>query len=184
MSDPESWTNFAANLEEMLPRPFAGFTPVKTPQPQCPETVLVGGTLRYEFDGSNLFLLDGPARPDRPEPSHRVDENTTPWLRTVRSDPVRTPLGWSMYIGRPVFWLTDHLVFPAEVVSWILWRHRHAGGIWRSADAEHNKRITPATFWTSDDASEPPLACIMPFYPDAYPRWSELHHDTRRGERR
>ena len=178
MPEPNSWTDFAATLEEMSPRPFDGFTPVPTPQPVCCETIVIGKTLRYRFDGSNLFLLDDAARPDDPKPSRRFDENTIPWLRTVRTDPVRTPLGWSRYIGRNVFWLTDHLVFPAEIVSWILWRHRGTGTVWRTADPKHGKRITPATFWADDDTSEPPLACIMPFYPDAYPRWSELRHDT------
>lgn len=175
---PKHWTGFAATLDEMRPRPFAGFTPVRTTRPECPDKVLVCGKLRYDFDGSNLFLLDGPAPPDGPEPSHRVDENNTPWLRTMRTDPVRTPLGWSKHIGRPVFWLTDRLVFPAEIVSWILWRHRRTRAVWRTADPKGGERITPATFWAGENTSEPPLACIMPFFPNTYPRWSELRHDT------
>ena len=176
---PKHWTGFAATLDEMRPCPFAGFTPVPTPQPECPEKVLICGKLYYEFDGSNLFLLDGPARPDGPDPLRRVDENTTPWLRTARTDPVRTPLGWSKHIGRPVFWLTDHLVFPAEIVSWILWRHRRTRAVWGMAEPRENTRITPATVWNGDDTSAPPLAYIMPFWPDTYPHWSELDHDTR-----
>jgi len=77
-----------------------------------------------------------------------------------------------------VFWLRENLVFPAEIVSWILWRHRHTGAIWRTADPQDGKRITPATVWATEDTTEPALACLMPFHPDAYPRWSELHHDA------
>ena len=96
----------------------------------------------------------------------------------MRPDPVQTPLGWSKYMGRAAFWLTDHLVFPAEIVGLILWRHRRSQTVWRTADPEDGKRITPATFWTAENTDEPPLACIMPFYPDAYPRWSDLEHET------
>ena len=69
--------------------------------------MLVRETLGYEVNARNRFLLDGPAQPDGREPSHRVNEDATPWLRTVRTNPGRTPLGWSKYIGKPVFWLTD-----------------------------------------------------------------------------
>lgn len=178
MPDRGSWTGFAATLDEMRSQPFAGFTPVPTPRPMCAETVLVCGALGYEFDGSNLFLLDERETREMIEPAHRVDAKTVPWLRSMRTDPVRTPLGWSKYIGRPVFWLRENLVFPAEIVSWVLWRHRRTRAVWRAADPEDGKRITPATVWATGNTAEPPLACIMPFYPDAYPRWSELHRDT------
>ena len=122
MPDPDSWTGFTATLQEKRARPFTGFNPVETERPRCPETALIDGTLRYEFDGSNLFLLDTVGGPKHSEPSRRVDESTVPWIRSVRTDPVRTPLGWSKYIGRPLFWLHENLVFPGEIASWVLWR--------------------------------------------------------------
>lgn len=179
MPDPNSWSGFTATLKEKRARPFTGFTPVETERPQCPETVLIDGALRYEFDGSNLFLLDEPGRPEDPEPSRRFDESSVPWIATVRTDPVHTPLGWSKYVGRPLFWLGENLVFPGEITSWVLWRHRNTRTVWRMAEARDNKRITPATIWSGDETSAAPLAYIMPFWPGSYPLWSELDQYTR-----
>ena len=156
---------------------------METLRPKCPVTIRVNGTARYEFDGSNMFLLDERSIPFAPQPSHEIDDENTPWLATVRTDPPQTPLGWSRYIGRAVFWLGEDLVFPGEIASWILWRHRDASTIWHTGKPHNDKGITPTTVWAGPNTSDPPLAYIMPFRPDAYPRWSELRHHTR-GNRR
>ena len=147
-------------------------------------TIRVNRTGHYEFNGSNMFLLDERSRPFAPQPSHDVDDANTPWLATVRTDPAREPLGWSRYSDRAAFWLTEELVFPGEIASWILWRHREAETVWRAGEARDDKNMTPTTVWAGPDTSDPALAYIMPFTANAFPRWSELHHSRRGGQRR
>ena len=175
---PQNWIGFAATLREMQPQPFAGFTPVRTPPPDCPKTVRVSETLHYSTDGSNMFLLDEPLQPDSGKPNWTINEGDKPWIQAAKRQPVQTPLGWSLAIGRPLFWLTDNFVLPGHVAAWVLWRHRDTGTVWRASDPEDGNTTTPAGVWISEDASAPALAYLMPFPARTYPRWSELHHDT------
>ena len=183
MPESDSWRGFVTGLKEMQPHPFSGFTPVPVPRPRCPHTVEVCGTLHYRFDGSNMFLIDKPPRPDDEEPWRRTDATKAPWIRTTRTEPVQTPLGWSSVIGRPLFWLTDSLVFPAEIAGYVLWRHRRTGTLWRACDPGTGNAAAPAAVWAGADADKPALAYLMPFAARVYPQWSELRHHTQ-GARR
>ena len=50
---PQNWIEFAATLHEMHPHPFGEFTPVRTPEPECPKMVRIDRTEFYATDGSN-----------------------------------------------------------------------------------------------------------------------------------
>ena len=178
MPDTDPWTGFVAGLKEMEPHGFDDFTPVRVPRPRCPDTIEVCRTLRYRFDGSNLFLIDKPPQPYDKEPRRSTDATRAPWIRTTRTAPVRRPLGWSLVMGRPLFWLTDSLVLPAEIAAWVLWRHRRTGAVWRADDPGSGNADAPAAVWAGADATKPALAYLMPFAAREYPRWSELRHQT------
>lgn len=88
---PQNWIEFAATLREMRPHPFADFAPVRTPPPDCPNTVRVSKTLSYSTNGSNMFLLDEPLQPDGREPEQTIYKPKSPWIRTARTQPVQRP---------------------------------------------------------------------------------------------
>ena len=83
-------------------------------------------------------------------------------------------------IGRPLFWLTDNLVLPAEIAAYVLWRHRRTGTLWRAGDPGTSDAAAPAAVWAGADATEPALAYLMPFAARVYPRWSELRQQGAR----
>ncbi len=178
MPELETWRDFVATLKEMQPHPFDSFTPVAVPRPNCPRTIQVCGTTRYSHDGCNMFLQPKPPRPDDVEPFHRINTRSTPWILNVRNAPVQTPLGWSLVMERPLFWVLDNLVLPAHIAAYVLWRHRGTGAVWRTADPGDKDAKMPIGVWAGDDATAPALAYLMPFYARAYPRWSELRDDT------
>ena len=179
MPEPATWRDFVATLKEMRQRPFDSFTPVAVPRPNCPHTIDVCGTMRYSHDGSNMFLQREPPQPEDPEPIHRIDAKSTPWIASVRNAPVHVPLGWSLKIGRPLLWLTERLILPAEIAAYVLWRHRRTGTVWRAADPGDKDAKTPIGVWAGENATAPALAYLMPFYARTYPDWSELNRDTR-----
>lgn len=178
MPEPISWRDFVATLSEMQPHPFDGFTPVAVPRPNCPRTVQVCGTSRYHHDGSNMFLQLKPPKPDDAEPSHCIDATTAPWIGHVRTAPVQSPPGWSLVMGRPLFWVRDNLILPADIAAYVLWRHRQTRTVWRARDPGYNDAKMPISVWAGEEATAATLAYLMPFHARAYPRWSELHHDT------
>ena len=176
---PQNWIDFVATLREMQPQPFAGFTPVRTPPPDCHKTVRVSDRLHYSTDGSNMFLLDEPPQPNRAGEKESIYKPRTDWISAARNQPPRTPLGWSLVMGRPLFWLHDNFVLPGHIAAWVLWRHRDTGTIWRARDPGNENAVVPAGVWASEDATAPALAYLMPLPADNQPRWSELRHDTR-----
>ena len=176
---PQNWIGFVATLHEMRQHPLGDFTPVRTPEPDCPKTVRVGGTRFYCTDGSNMFLLDEARQPDGAGGDKRIYKPGTDWIRAARSQPVQSPLGWWLVMGRPLFWLHDNFVLPGHIAAWVLWRHRDTGTIWRADGPGNDNAAIPGGVWTTEDASAPALAYLMPFRSDNYPRWSELHHDAR-----
>jgi hypothetical protein len=182
MTRTKSWTDFVATLEEMQPYAFDGFTPVQPPRPVCPHTVEIGGATRYRYDGSNLFLIDRPTQPDDEEPCKRINASNTPWIRIARTEPIQTPLGWSLVMGRPLFWLTENLILPAQIAAWVLWKNRETGIVWRATDPGKKNAAIPTAAWADEDATRPALAYLMPFASLDYPPWSELHHGSRGAE--
>ena len=175
---PQNWIEFAATLREMRPHPLGDFTPVRTPEPECPKRVRIGETHFYATDGSNMFLLDEPPQPNRAGKEKVIYKPRSDWISAARNQPRRTPLGWSLMMGRPLFWLHDNFVLPGHIAAWVLWRHRDTGTIWRAGDLRNENAVVPAGVWASDDASAPAVAYLMPLPADKQPRWSELHHDT------
>ena len=151
---------------------------MRTPEPECPKTVRIGETQFYATDGSNMFLLDQPPQPNRRGKKKAIYKPRTDWISTARDQPRRAPLGWSLMMGRPLFWLHDNFVLPGHIAAWVLWRHHDTGTIWRAGDPENENAVVPAAVWASEDASAPAVAYLMPLPADNQPRWSELQHDT------
>ena len=175
---PQNWIDFSATLDEMRAHALGDFTPVYTPEPECPKTVRVGGTQFYATDGSNMFLLNQPPRPSRGGRKKPIYKPRTDWINAARRQPPRTPLGWSVVMGRPLFWLHENFVLPGHIAAWVLWRHRDSRTIWRAGDPESEKIVVPAGIWASEDPSAPAVAYVMPLPSDNQPRWSELRHGT------
>jgi len=176
---PENWIGFAGTLREMRAHPLGDFTPVRTPEPDCPRTVRVGATRFYSSDGSNMFLLDERPQPDGAGEDATIYRPRNDWIRKVASQPVVAPLGWSLVMGRPLFWLQDDFVLPGHIVAWVLWRHRDTATIWRAGGPGNGNTAVPGGVWSSEDTEAPALAYLMPFPAHNYPRWSELRHDGR-----
>ena len=175
---PENWIGFAATLRERRPHPLGDFTPVRTPEPDCPKRVRVEGTLLYASDGSNMFLLDEPRQPDSGG-KETIYKPRSDWIHRAAEQPAVSPLGWSLVLNRPLFWLQDDFVLPGHIAAWVLWRHRGTPTIWRAGGPGSDSATVPDGVWSSNDAGAPALAYLMPFPAGNYPRWSELQHNAK-----
>ena len=182
-SNQQAWEDSTATLGESRRTGFAGFTPCRVAAPPCAEEVHLSDGTRYECNGSNMFLLTRPQPPDTGRRVRTIEISRVGWLKASPGRPVAEPLGWSLYLGRPRFWLYDTVVIPGDIAAHVLWRYRDSDPVWRAADpGEADAKEPVAVYAAGADrrgaSRGPALAHLMPYPAGAYPRWSELNEQN------